>query len=124
VGRGGHLGYGFTLGDYVVGGEIDHDRTGVSLGSGGTTTSSVSRLKLRAGTGLGGSLLYGTAGLAQADTSGGVENGYFVGAGIGREVDGGWVLGGEILYHNFLDIGATTTDADATTLGFRASFRF
>ena len=121
---GGHLGYGVSLGGYYLGGEIDHDAADVELDSGAATVSSFSRLKIRAGAGRGSSMIYGTAGLAHADTSIGNEQGYFVGAGIGQEMRGGWVLGGEILYHNFIDIDGLGTDAAATTVGVRASFRF
>ncbi|NNF25584.1 MAG: outer membrane beta-barrel protein [Rhodobacteraceae bacterium] len=119
-----HLGYGIELGQYVLGGEVDYDTADVTLGAGLAEIDSLGRLKVRAGTGLGQTLVYGTAGIARADTSLGDETGYFLGAGIGADVGSGWVVGGEVLYHTFRDIDGSGIDADATTLGLRASFRF
>ncbi|MEL6168120.1 MAG: outer membrane beta-barrel protein [Pseudomonadota bacterium] len=120
---GGHIGYDADLGNYVVGGEIDFDRAELELGNGTAEIDSVARLKIRAGGTVGDTRVYGTFGLAHVDTSLGNDNGYVVGAGVGQQV-GDWVLGGEVLFHQFDDIDGSGVDAEATTVTFRASFQF
>ncbi|NNF71834.1 MAG: porin family protein [Rhodobacteraceae bacterium] len=118
-----HAGYDVDLGGYVLGGEIEVDAMDVDLGA-GESIDGVTRLKLRAGADLGPSLAYGTIGLAQVDTSVGDDDGWYIGAGYGVQVGGGWVLGGELLFHEFDDIAGSGVDAEATTLNLRASFQF
>ncbi len=120
-----HGGYNANLGTFILGGEIDYDTMDVDLGNGTANIDSVWRLKARAGGEVGaGTMLYGTAGLAYIDTTVGDDSGYFIGAGLAQEISGGWILGGEILYHEFDDIDGTGIDAQATTLTVRASFAF
>lgn len=119
-----HFGYDVDLGAAVVGGEIDFDFGDIELGGGAEEIDSVTRLKLRAGTNLGQTLVYGTAGLARADSTLGTDNGAFLGAGVGFDTGTGWVIGGEVLYHEFDDFENTGIDIEATTFTARASFRF
>lgn len=119
-----HLGYDIDLGTAIVGGEIDMDFGDIELGGGAEEIDSVTRLKLRAGTNFGQTLVYGTAGLARADASLGTDNGAFLGAGVGFDTGTGWVIGGEVLYHEFDDFENTGIDIEATTITARASFRF
>ncbi|MEM9474178.1 MAG: outer membrane beta-barrel protein [Pseudomonadota bacterium] len=121
---GGHVGYDVDLGTAVVGGELDIDFGDIELGDGAESIDSVTRLKLRAGTNVGDTLIYGTAGLAWADASLGTDNGAFIGAGVGFDTGTGWIIGGELLYHEFDDFEDTGIDIEATTLTARASFRF
>lgn len=119
-----HVGYDVDLGSYIVGGELDYDSAGIDLGSGPDSIDAVTRLKVRAGSGAGSTLIYGTAGLALIDSSLGDDSGYFVGAGVGQEFGDNVVLGGEVLFHNFEDVDGSGVDLEATTLSLRASFRF
>lgn len=118
-----HFGYNADLGGFILGGEIEHDVADIDL-DGAATIDGVTRLKLRGGSDLGGGLAYGTVGFAQADTSLGDDDGWFIGAGYGVQMQGGWVLGGELLYHEFDDINGSGVDADATAFNLRASFQF
>ncbi len=122
-----HAGYRQDFGGFVLGGEIDHDVSDISLG-GADTLESVTRLKLSAGTSLGRTLLYATAGGAQARAEvGGVslsDSGWLGGVGVAYQVNDNWVLGGEILAHRFGNFDNSGLDLDANTATLRASFRF
>ena len=120
---GAHLGYNFDIGSFVLGGEPDFDTADVDL-DGAATIDGVARLKFRGGADLGVALAYGTFGFAEADTSLGDDDGWFIGAGYGLDIGGGWVFGGELLYHEFDDINGSGVDAEATTLSLRATFNF
>lgn len=118
-----HLGYDQDFGDFVFGGELDYDTADVSLG-GAATIDGVTRLKLRGGYDLGQTLVYGTVGAAQVDTTLGDGDGWLLGAGVTYDLGNGLNVGTELLYHEFNSMGGTGTDADATTLTARIGFRF
>ena len=65
-----------------------------------------------------------TGGVAQVDTSVGDETGEFYGIGMAYRVNDQWTVGGEILEHDFDDLGGSGISADATTVSLRASYRF
>lgn len=118
--------YDYDLGDFVVGGGLQYDTTGVDLG-GVTEVESVTRLGVRGGYDLGQNWIYATAGLARVETSAaavGDSNGYFAGLGyevfLGQQV----TLGAEVLYHSFDDFNLAGLEADATTAGVSLNFRF
>lgn len=124
-----HLGYMWDFGSTVIGAELDYDTAELELDAGAGTIDDVTRLKLRAGYDLGnGALLYGTLGMAQAGaTLGGIDRddtGWLAGAGAAFDLGGGWVAGGELLYHQFDDYDSTGIDVDVTTLTARVSYRF
>lgn len=75
---------------------------------------------------VGGGLLYGTGGYANADTNLiGDEDGYFVGAGYEHLISDNFSLGGEVLYHEFDGFNTVpSTDLEATTVQVRGTFRF
>lgn len=119
------MGYDYDMGDWVIGGGIDYDWADISLSPAATNVERVWRAKVRAGAKIGNGLLYGTGGYANADTNNiGDADGYFIGAGYEHMVAENFSVGGEVLYHEFDDFGATTTDADATTVQVRAAYRF
>ena len=118
-----HLGYDYDFGRYVLGGELEYDKTDVDLG-GVASADSVTRLKLRGGYDLGRTLIYATAGAARLDSSIGKDTGEFVGVGVAYQVTDRFTVGGEVLEHRFDDIGGTGVDADATTFNLRGSLRF
>lgn len=122
-----HAGYRQDFGGFVLGGEIDHDVADISLG-GGDALKSVTRLKLSAGADLGRTLVYATAGGAQAraDVGGATltDSGWLGGVGVAYQVNDNWVLGGEILTHRFDDFDNSGVNLDANTATLRASFRF
>lgn len=119
-----HAGYDLDLGDFVIGGELDYDKTDVDLG-GAASVDSVARLKLKGGYDLGNTLIYATAGAARADTSVGDETGPFAGIGITYKVTDNYTVGMEVLEHRFSDVGGVPdNDLDATTITLRGSLRF
>jgi opacity protein-like surface antigen len=117
-------GYDYDLGNWVIGAGLDYDWADINLGGAGDLES-VWRAKLRGGYKIGNGLLYATSGFAQADTDTlGSEDGYFVGGGYEHAIMDNFTLGGEVLYHEFDNFGATPTDVDATTVQLRGTFRF
>ena len=120
-----HAGYDYDFGDFVLGGELDYDKTDVSLGGGAASIDSVARLKLKGGYDLGNTLIYATGGVARADTSVGNETGPFAGIGVAHKVTDRFTVGAELLEHRFSDVGGVAgNDIDATTFSLRGSLRF
>ncbi|MGC1495556.1 MAG: outer membrane beta-barrel protein [Sulfitobacter sp.] len=120
-----HAGYDYDFGQFVLGGELDYDKTDISLGGGAASIDSVARAKIRGGYDLGRTLVYATAGAARADTSVGDETGPFVGLGVAYQVTDRYLIGAEILEHRFDDVGGVAgNDIDATTISIRGSLRF
>ncbi len=120
---GAHIGYDYDFGKYVLGAELEYDKTDIDLDGGGTADN-IARLKLRGGYDLGKTLIYATAGAARMDTSFGHDTGGFVGIGAAYKVTDSFTVGGELLEHRFKDIGGSGADADATTFNLRGSYRF
>lgn len=117
-------GYDWDLGTWVIGVGADYDVADIDLGT-AADLEEVWRIKFRGGYKIGQGLAYGTAGYANADTDVlGDEDGYFIGAGYERRLAPNFSLGGELIYHEFENFNATTTDVDATTVQVRGTFRF
>tara|TARA_R110002072_G_scaffold302139_1_gene484128 strand:+ start:3219 stop:3818 length:600 start_codon:yes stop_codon:yes gene_type:complete len=120
-----HAGYDYDFGQFVLGGELDYDKTNISLGGGAASIDSVARAKIRGGYDLGRTLVYATAGAARADTSVGNETGPFFGLGVAYQITDRYLIGAEVLEHRFNDVGGVAgNDIDATTLNIRGTFRF
>lgn len=119
-----HAGYRWDMGTVVYGVELDYDDAGIDIGGGAAELDNVARLKGQVGYDLGNTLLYATAGVANADTTLGDETGWLAGGGLAWAVTPSWTVGGEILYHDFEEFGTSGVGADATTASVRASFRF
>ena len=119
-----HAGYDYDFGTLVLGGEVDYDTSDADFGGGVAQLDSIARLKLRGGYDFGRTLLYATGGVARADTSLGDETGGFGGVGMAYRLTDSFDLGGEVLYHDFSDIGTTGIAVEATTVTVRGSFRF
>ncbi|KIN61303.1 Outer membrane protein [Sulfitobacter noctilucae] len=120
-----HAGYDYDFGDWVVGGEVDYDKTDVELNDGLAELESVARLKLKGGYDLGNTLVYATAGYAAAEVSGDSEDGAFAGVGVSYKISDRYMVGAEVLHHQFNDIGDVSgADVDATTFNVRGSLRF
>ncbi|KIC37490.1 outer membrane protein [Leisingera sp. ANG-M7] len=118
-----HGGYNHDFGRFVLGGELDYDATDLDLG-GGATVDSVARAKLKAGYDFGRVLAYVTGGVAEADSSLGSETGDFYGVGLAYQVTDQWLIGGEVLEHDFDQFGTSGVGSDATSVSLRASFKF
>jgi outer membrane immunogenic protein len=131
-----HVGYMHDAGSYVLGGEFDYnslDFDEVSIDVGGTKVTesidddsddSIMRLKLRAGYDAGQFLPYVTVGMARIDSEDESTNGTFYGAGVEVLATGNFMIGGEILQHQFDDAFDSGLDIEATTMSLRASYKF
>lgn len=125
-----HGAYLYDYGDYVIGGEVDINAADIEFGPGGTgDIDSLTRLKLKAGYDFGNTLVYGILGAAYADTSIGggdfSDTGFVVGAGVDYMFTPQWVVGGEVLYHDFGDdFDGTGVEVDATTVQMKVSYKF
>ena len=123
-----HAGYNWDFGNTVIGAEVDYDFTEFDLDGGAGSIDDVLRLKLRAGFDAGNWLYYGTVGAAQANAEiGGVDRddtGWLAGAGVAYDLGNNWLVGGEVLYHEFEDFDSTGIDVDVTTVSARVSYRF
>jgi opacity protein-like surface antigen len=118
---GGFAGYDYDLGQWVVGAELEFQKTN-DLSLGGTEVDDFTRLKFRGGYDLGNTLVYATFGGAQVNTSLGNENGFLGGIGLEYRVTDQFSVGGEFLSHRFEDVGAN--DLDANTISLRGIYRF
>ena len=124
-----NLGYRRDLGPVVVGGELSFDKDNINVGNGsGNQINSTTALKLIVGKNLGKTLVYGTAGVAQADANvggvSGTDMGYTVGIGADYALNQQWTIGGELAaarYNNFKSTGFNLND---TTLKVKIGFRF
>ena len=117
-----HAGYDVDFGRFVLGAGVQFDFGGIDVGP-ALTIDSIARLGVRAGADLGRSFVYGTAGFARADTSGGQGDGGFAGVGAGWRMGERMTLGGEVVYQQFDDpVGGG--DVDATTATARVTFSF
>lgn len=122
-------GYRYDFGQWVLGAEVDYDWAGFDLNDAGTSSlDAIYRFKIQAGADIGQTFLYGTAGIARADTT--IDNvsinsnGWVAGVGADYAVTDQWLVGGEILYNEFDDFGNSGIDGDGTTFKLRAAFRF
>ncbi|EYD71668.1 outer membrane protein [Limimaricola hongkongensis] len=124
---GAQVGYNYDFGRFVLGGELDY--VGTEIDSDANEIDGVARAKLRAGYDAGAFLPYVTAGYASAYTDeeiGGDDqfDGYVYGAGLDYKVTENIVVGGEVLQHEFEELGNTDVDLDATTAAMRVSYKF
>ena len=120
-----HAGINVNAGQYVYGGEVDFDQLDLELSGGSGELESVTRLKARGGVDLGGTFVYGTAGLAYARTSDlGDDDGYFYGLGAAFDLPAPGSVGVEYLRHEFNEFDGSTIDVDADTLTLRYSYNF
>lgn len=122
IAYGAHIGYDYDFGQFVLGGELEYEGTDVNLG--GVSVDSVARLKLRGGYDMGRTLLYVTAGVAEADSSIGSDTGGFGGIGLAYKVTDQFYVGGEILGHKFDNFAGTGSDLEATSVSIRGGVRF
>ncbi len=120
-----HAGYDYDFGRFVMGGELDYDKTDIDLNNGAANIDSVARAKIKGGYDLGNTLIYATGGYARADTSFGNEDGAFYGLGMDYKITEQYTVGAELLQHKFNDVNNVAgDDLDATTFTVRGSYRF
>lgn len=131
-----HVGYMADLGRYVLGAELDYETIDFDELSGtfdGTTFTesinedsddTITRLKLRAGYDAGQFLPYLTVGAARIDSDDVSTDGAFYGAGVAFLAANNFLIGGEILQHQFDDAFGSGFDLEATTVSLRASYKF
>ncbi len=124
---GAQVGYNYDFGQFVLGGELDYTATDIK--SDVADIEGVARAKVRAGYDAGSFLPYVTAGFARAYTADNLgdddqHDGYLYGAGVDYKVTDSIVVGGEVLQHEFEDVGNTGLDLDATTVAARVNYQF
>lgn len=118
--------YDYDFGDFILGGGLQYDTADIDLG-GVTTLDAVTRVGVRGGVDLTDDWLYGTAGWARAETSGGgvgASDGWFAGIGYEMLVTDAVSVGAELLYHEFDSFDLIGLAADATTAAISVNFRF
>lgn len=122
-------GYRMDWGQWVGGVEADYDWSGIDLGEGDLgSLDAVGRLKLQVGYDMGRTLVYGTGGWAYGDaTVAGAslsDWGWVAGVGVDYMVNEAWLVGAEVLYHDFSNFDDTGIDLNATTIKARVAYRF
>lgn len=121
-------GYRWDLGRTVLGVEGDLSKANADLTTPGDKLDNIARLKLSAGYDMGRTLVYATAGAAQAKgTIGGAslsDTGWFAGLGADYALNDRWTLGGEILSNKFDNFDNAGVNLETTTATIRAGFRF
>lgn len=118
--------YDYDFGDFILGGGLQYDTTDLDIG-GVTTLDAVTRVGVRGGIDLTDDWIYGTAGWARAETSGGgvgESDGWFAGLGYEMLVTDMVSVGAELLYHEFDSFDLVGLTADATTAAVSVNFRF
>jgi outer membrane immunogenic protein len=118
-----HAGYDVEFGSFVLGAGVDLEFGSIDFGE-AVEVDNLARFRLRAGTELGRTFVYGTAGVARVDTSLGSGEGGFAGLGAGWRVGERMTVGGEVIYQSFGDIDGSGVDLDATTASARVTFSF
>lgn len=115
-------GYDWDLGDWVVGVGADANFGEIETDAG--NLDSLSRLKLRGGYDLGGTLLYASTGASYAASDDLKDSwGYFGAVGVETMVSDNISLTGEIAAHRFDDYRDFGT-VDATTATVGVNYRF
>ncbi len=134
-----HVGYLHDLGQWALGAELDYDWADISntfdiatddgVISNEYTIDEIARLKFIAGYDLGNGLVYGTAGVFNANLDGGIygeadDNGWLAGVGYKHKFTENWIGGVEALYHKASDFDDTGADLKMTTVSARISYKF
>jgi opacity protein-like surface antigen len=119
-----HAGYDYDFGNWVVGGELEYDWTDLAVAGGAANVDSVVRAKLKVGYDFGRTMAYAVAGAAEVDTTLGSETGGVYGIGLAVAVTDNLAISGELLRHDFSDIGGSGIGATADSYNLRASWRF
>lgn len=125
---GGHVGYNYDFGSFVVGGELEAMGTNdFTADDAALELDNVLRAKVRAGYDAGAFLPYITGGYAQGTvgTAGDdlEDNGYFYGVGVDYALSDTITVGGEYLRHDFEDFD-DVADVEADTFALRVSYNF
>lgn len=131
-----HAGVRRDFGSLTFGVEVDYNTTNDDLEDSGTPVviemDRLARLKLHAGTTVGSTFIYGTAGIAAADIT--IENAGpsldlsdtapVYGLGADMMVTNSISVGGEFLVHDFEDMDGSGVDVGFNTAMLRVSFHF
>lgn len=125
---GGHVGYNYDLGNIVIGAELEAvGANDVTQDNGSLELDSILRAKVRAGYDAGQFLPYITAGVAQAEFSGGgvdlEDDGPFYGVGVDYAYTDEITIGAEYLRHDFDDFDGGQ-DIEVDTFSLRVSYNF
>jgi outer membrane immunogenic protein len=133
---GAHLGYMYDAGRYVLGAEIAWNKLNFDEISGSfqgetftegfdtNTNDTIIHMKIRAGYDAGKFLPYLSVGAARLEITDQSDDGSFYGVGMAFLAADNFLIGGEILKHQFNDFGGRGYDFEATTMSVRASYKF
>lgn len=126
-----HAGYNYDLGTIIISGELDYNLANINgTFDGDAVVKTLAHAKARIGYDMGSAMLYGTGGMAYAEselfngTSSYSGTGYFGGVGIEYMISNNWGVGAEYLYHQFNDFYFGDTDLKLQTIQARASYHF
>lgn len=134
-----HAGYLYDLGEWVVGGELDYDRTNIDDDGGDAGKMKIrdmARAKALVGYDLGDGLVYGTVGafrgkikdepgwLGTGEGDSHTGNGWLAGIGYKHKFTENWIGGVEALYHKKSNFDGTDFDMKLTTISARISYKF
>jgi len=121
---GGFAGYNQDYGSYVLGMELDAEKTKITT-IGGIDLDGQYGAKARAGYKVGDGLVFGTLGYAVAETSNlGSGRGLTYGIGYDRAISEKMVVGLEYQRHDIGNLVGATPDAKLNQVSLRAAFRF
>jgi opacity protein-like surface antigen len=117
------LGYNHSLAsNWIVGGELSYSTAEFSA-FGPSKDMGTTRLKLKAGYGVGAAMFYGVLGYASIDLDSESESGATYGLGVGYKATENIILNAELLRDSF-DIKSSGADVDVTTLLLGVSYQF
>ncbi|WP_333682779.1 outer membrane protein [Pontibaca methylaminivorans] len=119
-----HGGYDFDFGEWVVGGEFEHEIANIGLVGGAGKVSDIDRLKLKGGYDFGDFMGYALLGRARMKSDAGSGNGNVFGIGVAYSLTPNVSLGGEMTRSRFTNFAGSNDRYDVDSLMFRASFRF
>ncbi len=117
-------GYNQDFGSYVLGLELEAERTNITI-AGGTDLDNQYGVKARAGYKVGNGLIFGTLGYAVAETSNlGSGSGATYGIGYDHAINDRMFLGLEYQRHDIGSLNGAVPDAEFDEFSLRAGFRF
>jgi hypothetical protein len=119
-----HLGYRGVINQWTFGGEFENDWMSIDLGP-SASVDRIMRVKATAGYSFGKTLAYLAAGSAQGNIDGlGKDSGAFFGFGVAYAIAPETAISIELLDHDFSDFDSSGVNADAWSVGLRASWKF
>ncbi|MGI9368746.1 MAG: outer membrane protein [Ruegeria sp.] len=124
AGFGGHVGYDYDFGEFVLGGELEYNWLSLDLGNAGGELDGVSSLKFRGGYEFGPTLGYIVLGASRANGSADSDTAAVYGIGVAYPISDRFVISGEALRQEFDNLNGQSSGTDVNTFNLRTTFRF